>query len=790
MISFATGAGLRTLHWKQEEPLDWTGFVAWLGLENPADHKECGGYVAGLLQETTGHQGKPKCVGLHRNARAVVARSVLALDADTASGSFVADVGLELAGLTAVLHTTWRHTEEKPRWRMLLPLSRDVSPAEYRLLVGALMTELGIDQFDRGSREPERFMHRPSTQGAYRAYVLEGKPLDVDKWLGRAEKLGLALVEKAWERYVDDSEQRAEEDGIHPVAQEELEEQFRLLRTLPQPWYTGAGWDSGVFRVACNLVELANSGWSGYSMEQAEKDLLEWAPTDDVWSDKENLEKLRSAQSRVAGGGRQPPDETTPAQDFAAARKVTWPEVPSSFSDAYLCAWMANKGLDRDWVWAAGLGWLLWDGRRWAGKAEEDACEAVRRVVLRLNRAALGGGDPGLSKSLYGLLSKARIKAVVTLMRGVVSIQAGLFDQERDLLNVGNGVVDLRTGELLAHDKGLLLMKITPVDYVPGAAHEDWSLTLECLEPAVADWMQVRFGQAASGWPTSDDVMPIGQGSGSNGKSTLIGALFRALGEHMTLVPEKLLRASAGDHPTELMSLFGVRVAVIEETPEVAFLNVQRLKAVLGTVRMTARGVFKDNVSWSPTHSLFVLSNYTPQVRETDHGTWRRLALVRFDRRFPKRDSFRTLMERGDDGRAEAALAWVVAGAKRWYDADRMLPGAPAKVERDTAEWRGESDLVQAFARENLVLERGPCILAVELLDEFNAWLQALGHKPWSASTFVSRFKGHEMSRGVYQEQPRVIGERSTRDPLRPVSARAQVWRNVRWICEVELGDG
>lgn len=777
VIQFATGAGLRTVHWKQQEPREWPEFIAWLELDSPADQKDCGGYVAGLLTETEGHLGKPKCVGLHRKRGAVVSRSVLTLDADHAVTSFVADFALVM-GCAAVLHTTWRHTDESPRWRALLPLSRDVSPAEYRLLVEVIMAELGPEQFDRGSREPERFMHRPSTQGHYRAHVLAGGVLDVEKWLAQAVEAGMALLERSWERYEDSSPQRDPELGPHPRCVEEVELLLDRLRGLPQPWYTGAGWDLGVFKVACELVELANSGWTGYSLEQAKADLLEHAPVDEGWGDKDNQEKFDSALVKVAGGGKHPPDDTTPEQDFGSA---VWPEVPRAFDDSYLCAWMSHKGLGGNWRWTPGMAWSCWDGRVWERDAEEEACEAVRRVVLRLNRS-LVGGDPAVSKAMNSLLSVSRNRGVVTMMRGVQIVK--VLDAQYDWLNVGNGMVDLRTGEVVPHNRDFYFTKLTGVPYVPGAKHKDWDKALECLDPEVVDWMQVRFGQAATGWPTSDDVLPICQGSGSNGKSTLVGALFRALGDFMVPVPEKLLRASPNDHPTELMSLRGARVAVIEETPEVAQLNVQRLKSVLGTPKMTARSVFKDNVTWSPTHSLFVMSNYTPEVRETDHGTWRRLALVKFERTFPRDEEFRSRLERGDDGVAEAVLAWVVEGARRWYEAGRIMPQAPAKVLQDTAEWRGETDYAARFIQEHLVLDPQSCVLASELLEEFNAWMRGQGYKPWSAGTLVSRMKNNsEVIRNrVYQEQSRDLERLSLRDSLTPVSGRSWVWRGLRWL--------
>jgi len=464
-----------------------------------------------------------------------------------------------------------------------------------------------------------------------------------------------------------------------------------------------------------------------------------------------------------------------------------WPDIPSRLEDAHLAAWMAYKGLDRCWCWAGGLGWMHWDGRRWVARREEDAKEAVRLEVIEINKRALEAGATGNRlKLLHGLLVAGKIGTIANLMRGVVAVDGGAFDQQPDLLNVGNGVVDLRTGELLPHDRKYHLTKITETPYIPDATHPDWTQALAALDDPVADWMQVRFGQAATGYPTSDDVLTIGQGGGSNGKSTILSALFGALGGHMSQVPEKLLRASPNDHPTELMTLYGARLAVIDETPEVAQLNVQRLKAVLGQDWITARAIRRDNVTWKATHSLFVMTNYVPSVRETDHGTWRRLALVRFTKTFPKDDRFRARMARGQGGRREAVLAWVVEGARRWYDNEQMLPPMPDRVALDTQEWRRESDAVLAYVSERLVFDADACVTTGDLLEDFNDWLYLHGNQPWSDKLLSSRFGGHEevARHGVAKANPRNPAGLVRRYTGKNSPARPNVWLGVRWRTE------
>lgn len=176
--------------------------------------------------------------------------------------------------------------------------------------------------------------------------------------------------------------------------------------------------------------------------------------------------------------------------------------IPMALDDAHMAAWLAHEGLADRWCWAGGLGWMHWDGRRWHPRQEEDAREAARQAVIALNKQALDAGEStDRLRALNGLLRAARINALVLLMRGVVSVEAGDFDQQADLLNVGNGVVDLSTGELLPHSPDLRMTRITETNYVPGATHQDWDQALRALDPEVADWMQVRFGQDRDGPP-------------------------------------------------------------------------------------------------------------------------------------------------------------------------------------------------------------------------------------------------------------------------------------------------
>jgi putative DNA primase/helicase len=175
-------------------------------------------------------------------------------------------------------------------------------------------------------------------------------------------------------------------------------------------------------------------------------------------------------------------------------------------------------------------------------------------------------------------------------------------------------------------------------------------------------------------------------------------------------------------------------------------------------------------VTFNATHTLIINTNYAPSVAETDHGTWRRLALARFPYRWlkpgaePRSDldrpgdpGLRERLRNGLDGQHEAVLKWLVDGAVRWYQADRVMPPIPERVERDTRAWRAESDLVLAFWDERLVADPDSNIATADMLSEFNAWLRQHGHREWSDKTLSTRLAGHDVtvSNGVEQGRTR-----------------------------------
>lgn len=474
-------------------------------------------------------------------------------------------------------------------------------------------------------------------------------------------------------------------------------------------------------------------------------------------------------------------------------------------SDANISQLLVDRVLRGRFHWTKAMGWLCWDGKKWTPTPDEDVVEQSRLFARHLvSDQIAAGATPEVIRAYTKRLTSGAINAAASLARGQLRTDATRFDAQPDLLNVANGVIDLRNGRLMPHNPDLLFTKCAPTAFLPDATHPDWDTALTALPDGSRDYMQHRLGQGITGHPPPDDVMALVHGGGENGKSTLTTGVLTALGDFVTVVPERLLLGNPNDHPTEMMPLRGARLAILEETPEARRLNVKRLKDVLGTTKMTGRYTHKDNVTWTATHSLFVFSNYRPIVEETDHGTWRRLALITFPFTYRKaheklvgsndRHGDPTLRERikfGHDGQHQAVLRWLVDGAISWYRNGKIMQEPPQPVRTATHDWRLEADLVLRFTEENLVVDESRFVTSQDLHAVFSGWLKLNGHRGWSTQTFAERFGKHDTitSAGVFAQ--RVYRDTTTLTASRPkhqidetlteIPKRPQAWTGLRF---------
>ena len=92
---------------------------------------------------------------------------------------------LRKLGFQSFLHTTFSHTEEHPRYRLVFEISRPMEPDELRPVGLAVARSVGIeDSFDKGALEPARLYFLPrcpkDRKALFRSESVEGVALQID----------------------------------------------------------------------------------------------------------------------------------------------------------------------------------------------------------------------------------------------------------------------------------------------------------------------------------------------------------------------------------------------------------------------------------------------------------------------------------------------------------------------------------------------------------------------------------------------------------------------------------
>jgi len=132
-----------------------------------------------------------------------------------------------------------------------------------------------------------------------------------------------------------------------------IDGELARLRDLPQPWHEGAAWDQTTFEVACQLVQMANSGWMSH--DEAHDLLEKHAPTDEGWSYRNVNEKWKAALKTVKALTRIE-DPTDPFSPTFVPPAVDLPKQngqPDDSSDALDAELEAKAAFDRAVILAA-----------------------------------------------------------------------------------------------------------------------------------------------------------------------------------------------------------------------------------------------------------------------------------------------------------------------------------------------------------------------------------------------------------------------------------------------------
>ncbi|ORV00966.1 hypothetical protein AWC04_14940 [Mycolicibacterium fallax] len=328
-------------------------------------------------------------------------------------------------------------------------------------------------------------------------------------------------------------------------------------------------------------------------------------------------------------------------------------------------------------------------------------------------------------------------------------LMKGDFDSEPYLLRSGDQVLDLSEGSLAegirtrrANRHDLMLRSVGPdfdidarcpkwVQFVAEVTSHTDRDTGEVIErPHIAEYLQKAAGLSLVGRLIEQTHFILWARTGSNGKSVFIATLLHVMGTYAGILPKTVLEekpASSGP-TTDLTVLNGARMAYAKETKKVRW-DAELLKELRSPERLTARKLYQDNTSWTPTHTLWLTTNNAPRVPANDLAFWRGVQIVPFDQRWWSEndsDELRRLSiapanpKLGDELAEEAPgiLNWMLEGLRLYYAEGLTVP---EEVRAATAEAQGAGSVWTDFLMEYIeVTEDESDTVEVRML--FNLW--------------------------------------------------------------------
>ena len=295
------------------------------------------------------------------------------------------------------------------------------------------------------------------------------------------------------------------------------------------------------------------------------------------------------------------------------------------------------------------------------------------------------------------------------------------------MLNCANGVLDLGTGQLYAHDPGLLMMQNTKIDYDPSAECPMFMEFMSQVQEssAVRGYLQRVAGYSLTG-DTREQVFFLHHGVGQNGKSVFMSLLHAVMGDYAQTIPRSTLMVSKSDSiPTDVARMFGKRLLTTSETKAGATLDMELIKDLTGGETTSARMMRKDFFDFKPTGKIHLTTNHLPFVG-VGLSVSRRLRDIGWDYVVSKPDP--TLFAKIAANELPGILNWAVQGCIEWHS--RGLH-APKEVLEKTWRHLDDGDFLGDWVLTCTTPAPADAWVQLKVLyDSYAPWAEARGERP------------------------------------------------------------
>ncbi|NAY82432.1 MAG: hypothetical protein GU362_06115 [Thaumarchaeota archaeon] len=347
------------------------------------------------------------------------------------------------------------------------------------------------------------------------------------------------------------------------------------------------------------------------------------------------------------------------------------------------------------------------------------------------------------------------VKEVLGHIRRSTYVSRERFNSDPNILNLKNGLLDLRTFELKKHTPKFLSTIQLPVEYDPNAKSELWEKVVsEDLYPEDVPLLQEAFGYVLYSENVAQKMF-IFLGEGANGKSLVLRVLEALIGkDHVANVSPQDLE----NNRFAVSQLFGKLVNIYPDLPSFALQSTGKLKALVSGDSLTIEEKFKKPFSFRNRAKFFFSANVLPKVSDNTRAFYRRLVIVNFPRTFDENTADPTLPEKlTNEKELSGILNWALEGLKRLMQ-NGFRFSYNKSVEEIEELYTRASDPVKAFLEEETVEDPNAWIVKQDLYQAYVDYVKK--HKLMSPLSPTTFFRNLLKYRKLATEHKNIKGER------------------------------
>ncbi|EJV41779.1 phage/plasmid primase, P4 family [Bacillus toyonensis] len=389
--------------------------------------------------------------------------------------------------------------------------------------------------------------------------------------------------------------------------------------------------------------------------------------------------------------------------------------------------------------------WFTWDGKRWKSGGENDVRNLITDCFRKLAIECIGDEDKKhiLKHALKCEGASARDN-MMKEMKPKLAAEMSDFDSNKYLLNLENGVLDLKTGVLKPHNMSFMMTKLSDVRYDKNATCPNWLNYLKTTirddngetDYELIDYLQKLVGYSLTGDTTEQGIYFL-FGDGRNGKSVFINMIQKLLGEYSANAETSsfVKTNSSGGANSDIARLCGSRFVASSEIEDGKSLDEQLVKKITGCEPITARFMYKDFFDFIPEFKIVFATNYKPNIKGGDNGIWRRVKLIPFTYVIPKEDVDYYLEDKLSL-EMSGILNWALEGCIKWQK-ERLIE--PKRVKDATNSYKEESDPILPFIDEMCFSDNSVKTTAKKIFEEYKTWCYRNDEEALGKQTFYNK---------------------------------------------------